>query len=80
MLGQCVGCTGDCSGRGCGDDGCGGSCGTCTTGLSCEDGQCYAYATCAEAFQCAALCIAGGGLVEDCLTQCTTGMETGVIF
>ncbi len=34
-------CTVDCSGRDCGDDGCGGSCGTCTTGEVCTTaGQC----------------------------------------
>ena len=39
--GQCVsGCTASCSGKQCGDDGCGGSCGSCQSGQSCEDGQC----------------------------------------
>ena len=33
------GCVAQCAGRTCGDDGCGGSCGTCTTGL-CFEGQC----------------------------------------
>lgn len=41
------GCTGDacnccpnCNGKICGDDGCGGSCGTCVTGNTCQAGQC----------------------------------------
>ena len=36
-----IGCTPMCAGRACGDDGCGGSCGTCTTGQTCgAAGQC----------------------------------------
>lgn len=34
------GCTGSCSGRVCGDDGCGRSCGSCSTGAQCVNGQC----------------------------------------
>ena len=38
---QCPGsCVPDCSGKTCGDDGCGGSCGTCEIGSLCEAGQC----------------------------------------
>ncbi len=33
-------CTPTCDGKACGDDGCGGSCGTCGDGLTCQDGQC----------------------------------------
>ena len=33
-------CTLDCSGLECGDDGCGGSCGTCPNGSACTDGTC----------------------------------------
>jgi hypothetical protein len=34
-------CLPSCSGRACGDDGCGGSCGSCASGLTCApDGQC----------------------------------------
>ncbi len=33
-------CTPDCTGKECGDDGCGGSCGTCEDGFVCQDGQC----------------------------------------
>jgi hypothetical protein len=34
------GCTPDCSGKNCGDDGCGGSCGSCTGGQTCQGGIC----------------------------------------
>ena len=33
-------CTADCTGKECGDDGCGGSCGNCYEGQSCFDGTC----------------------------------------
>jgi len=33
-------CTASCDGMACGDDGCGGSCGTCDGGTSCNGGQC----------------------------------------
>lgn len=37
----CVGtCTPSCNGRRCGDDGCGGSCGSCAPGLACFAGTC----------------------------------------
>lgn len=38
-------CFPNCSGRRCGDDGCGGSCGTCPTGYTCRGGDCLANAT-----------------------------------
>jgi hypothetical protein len=34
------GCTPDCTGKNCGDDGCGGSCGTCSGGQVCNSGVC----------------------------------------
>ena len=33
-------CTPDCFGKACGNDGCGGSCGACATGMECFSGQC----------------------------------------
>jgi hypothetical protein len=33
-----------CAGTSCGDDGCGGSCGTCASGLACQSGTCVACA------------------------------------
>ena len=45
-------CTTDCAGKQCGPDGCGGTCGVCTDGLSCtDDGACVVLAendTCAD--------------------------------
>ncbi len=39
--GQCLNvCIFQCTGKACGDDGCGGSCGTCQAGQSCDNGQC----------------------------------------
>jgi hypothetical protein len=35
-----AGCTPDCSGKNCGDDGCGGSCGTCSGDQTCQSGVC----------------------------------------
>jgi len=37
---ECVGCTPDCTGVACGDDGCGGNCGDCADGFDCVSGQC----------------------------------------
>lgn len=34
-------CISDCTGKQCGDNGCGGSCGTCAAGISCLNGICY---------------------------------------
>jgi hypothetical protein len=38
--GECVGCQPQCEEKGCGNDGCGGECGTCPDGQSCSDDQC----------------------------------------
>jgi hypothetical protein len=38
----CGPCTPSCTGKACGSDGCGGSCGTCATGTSCQAFQCKA--------------------------------------
>ena len=46
MGGRCeVSCTPSCSGRTCGDDGCGGSCGTCGSGYFCSSGTCVSSCT-----------------------------------
>ena len=41
-------CVPDCEGKFCGDDGCGGSCGTCPTGQACELNQCVGETDCGE--------------------------------
>ena len=38
----CDWCVADCAGKSCGDDGCGGSCGSCDSGQWCDGGQCAA--------------------------------------
>jgi hypothetical protein len=40
-------CTPACTGKLCGDDGCGGSCGSCKTGTSCSAGKCSCSPACA---------------------------------
>jgi len=40
--GQCVSCAPDCEGKECGDNGCGGVCGTCPDGGMCINGKCPA--------------------------------------
>ncbi len=55
-------CTPQCAGKECGDDGCGGSCGTCPQGASCVDGQC--------------MCSWGSSCSSDCTPQCA-GKECG---
>ncbi|MEM4245422.1 MAG: hypothetical protein QXR60_04435, partial [Candidatus Nanoarchaeia archaeon] len=39
-------CTPNCAGKECGDDGCGGSCGTCSSGKTCSNGQCVTSGAC----------------------------------
>jgi hypothetical protein len=39
-------CTPSCSGRSCGPDGCGGTCGTCRTGTTCSGGSCVCVPQC----------------------------------
>jgi len=38
--GECVACSPDCTGKDCGEDGCGGSCGSCNDGLPCTSDSC----------------------------------------
>jgi hypothetical protein len=49
-------CTPICAGKICGDDGCGGSCGDCAGGQSCEGGTCV----CPPARACGAVCCPAG--------------------
>ena len=50
---SCSSCVANCAGKSCGDDGCGGSCGTCDAGSTCDAGTCTSSgavpATCDEA-------------------------------
>ncbi|HOU52897.1 MAG TPA: C25 family cysteine peptidase [Myxococcota bacterium] len=58
-------CTPDCTGRTCGDDGCGGTCGPgCEAGQSCREGRCSGGAGCAWWY------LPGSGArCEDCVCQ-----------
>jgi hypothetical protein len=47
-----VPCVRDCRGRGCGDDGCGGSCGSCRSGTTCQEGFCASPECKAQASAC----------------------------
>ncbi len=59
-------CIADCTGKVCGDNGCGGSCGSCGTGASCVGGSCL----CASGFKpCQDTCIPLG--------NCCTSAECG---
>ena len=53
------GCTPDCEGKECGDDGCGGSCGSCDIGEFCDNGVCIL--NCTEDWNCSnwGVCING---------------------
>ncbi|MBW2703581.1 MAG: hypothetical protein JRF33_22415 [Deltaproteobacteria bacterium] len=46
-IGMAPACEPDCSGKTCGDDGCGGSCGTCNAGHACQANQCVCQPDCA---------------------------------
>jgi len=65
---RCTQCIPQCTNKVCGDDGCGGSCGTCGTGFSCSANQCVA--TCVPKTSCSAGVSCGqesdgcGGLVN----------------
>ncbi|MBN2498095.1 MAG: formylglycine-generating enzyme family protein [Deltaproteobacteria bacterium] len=67
-------CERQCVGRVCGEDGCGGSCGTCGSEQRCEDGQCVClHAACRDR------CCAEGEVCFDsacCLPDCS-GKECG---
>jgi len=45
---ECVNCAPDCTDAECGDDGCGGSCGSCPTGVTCKLGKCDCEPACVD--------------------------------
>ena len=78
MLGECAGeynacklsgCQSDCDGKQCGPDGCGGLCGLCKPGHTCNDiGQCVEIEWgCEGILTCALEC---GGMDPGCILQC----------
>jgi hypothetical protein len=62
-------CIPKCAGKVCGDDGCGGSCGECNDGRTCQSGICVCAAACCADVDCGSgkLCLKG---------QCVTGTGT----
>ena len=68
-------CVPDCAGKICGDDGCGGTCGTCSGALTaCSAGLC----TCPAGSQvCSGFCVPDsceGGSLDGCNCSCSTGV------
>jgi len=70
-------CVPDCAGNVCGDDGCGGSCGTCDPGNSCEVGQCVCVPDCTGNVcgddGCGTPCTCDSGyscVAESCVADC----------
>ncbi len=71
-------CTPQCRERACGDDGCGGNCGTCDAGESCEQGVCLhpceVDADCSDRQACAPGDGGSGGRCADaCIDACPAG-------
>jgi len=69
-------CVPACNGKVCGDNGCGGSCGTCESGGTCQSGQCVCLAEricgevcCPEEVD----CFEGGCACEEFLCSCAEG-------
>jgi len=89
--GHCVddnNCTPDCNGKVCGDDGCGGTCGTCNAGETCNaNGQCQASSqpnpgelggSCDQNTPCVdqdAMCLTASG-VSSCYQSCNGANDT----
>ncbi len=67
-------CVPDCSGKQCGTDGCGGTCGTCDDGVPCTDDQCTEQGQCAFPFN-QAPCDDGNECTAD--DVCVEGLCTG---
>ena len=68
------GCTPDCAGKECGDDGCGGSCGECNSTSYCEAGLCISLPACTDDANCTSLSgVCGVGKCnltsEECYTE-----------
>ncbi len=80
-VGVC-GCIPDCSGKTCGDDGCGGACGFCGDGTSCLGGSCAMTGGCETSFcnghgTCAAAdvqCTCASGYAGVTCNQCASGL------
>jgi hypothetical protein len=75
-------CEPNCWNKQCGPDGCGGSCGTCPVGYTCNPGgACVPGGTgksCLEITECAVnQCLANGGVDIACVQSCLQGAKPG---
>ena len=69
-------CQPDCTGKSCGDDGCGGSCGTCVTNTSCTANKCVCTLNCSDANTCTDdTCDAKGCINTANTATCSTGSK-----
>ena len=68
----CPVCEPSCVGKACGDDGCGGTCGSCSSPQFClPSGNCIdPIDSCAGSVACAQQCAADGGDIVECLSSC----------
>ncbi len=76
-------CVGNCAGKTCGDDGCGGSCGTCASGQLCADNVETGLAKCAPYPQCNSLqpmCPGGCAVGQYCGSECKCVNETAELM
>jgi len=87
-LNRCGECIPNCEGRECGNNGCGGSCGTCDPGETCENGQCEACTPDCTGLECGddgcggscGTCPQGEDCIDGICVGCTpdcTGLECG---
>ena len=75
------GCKRACTGKTCGDDGCGGSCGTCPSGQQCNNGTC-ATPTCSPACVRGQVCTFSGCQFPSCLgpeTESTSEVKSNAV-
>lgn len=84
--GACSACVASCTGKRCGDDGCGHSCGSCDTPApACTSSRTfttYSAATCSATFTCTwsettAICDEPANAIAACVTGCTQNCLTG---
>ncbi|HRE88126.1 MAG TPA: hypothetical protein PK095_03215 [Myxococcota bacterium] len=77
-------CTPQCDGKVCGEDGCGGTCGTCGEGLACKAGECVTHTEACGGISFEGCCDGdlvkycedGQVLVVPCIAQRTCGWDT----
>jgi len=70
----CLSAPPSCGGKECGGDGCGGTCGTCSGGEFCVDGQCKDATSCKTYYSCIATC-APSPEGDACLEACAAALS-----